>query len=92
MQIRMNHDTFELLKNFNFRAKTSFTIVHLSQEYLPTLINFTKEKVLEHEPILQSLHEMLVKFYSGDYNLNNEDRGFYLVLDDVSNQFKGIIF
>ena len=48
--------------------------------------------MLQHEPVLQSLDEMLVKFYSGDYNLNNEDRGFYLVLDDVSNQFKGIIF
>ena len=31
---------------------------------------------------------MVVKFYSGDYSLDPNDRGFYLILDDLSSQFK----
>jgi hypothetical protein len=61
--------------------------IRFYKEYLPALIDFTKE-TSEKKIVLNCLENMVVKFYCGDYSLDKEERGFYLILDDLSSQYK----
>ena len=63
--------------------------IRFYKEYLPALVDFTKQESSEKEnTMLSSSENMVVKFYCGDYSLDKEERGFYLILDDLSSQYK----
>ena len=63
--------------------------IRFYKEYLPALVDFTKQESSEKEnTMLNSSENMVVKFYCGDYSLDKEERGFYLILDDLSSQYK----
>ena len=56
------------------------------KEYLPALVNFCKEDI-SNENLAKDLENMVPKFYSGDFCLDTEKRGFYLILEDLSSQY-----
>ena len=60
--------------------------IRFYKEYLPALVDFTKQQSSEKENY--SSDNIVVKFYCGDYSLDKEERGFYLILDDLSSQYK----
>ena len=63
--------------------------IRFYKEYLPALVDFTKQESSDKENTkLHSLENMIVKFYCGDYSLDKEERGFYLILNDLSSQYK----
>jgi len=62
--------------------------IRFYKEYLPALVDFTKQETSEKNIMLNCLENMVVKFYCGDYSLDKEERGFYLILDDLSSQYK----
>ena len=56
------------------------------KEYLPALVNFCKKEI-SNENLAKDLENMVPKFYSGDFCLDTEKRGFYLILEDLSSQY-----
>ena len=52
--------------------------------WVPKLIEFEKTKTKGQS----ELENMMPKFYAGDYSLDKENRGFYLILEDISSDFK----
>ena len=62
--------------------------IRFYKELLPTLIQFsTQEEISGKKCTANSLEHMVAKFYSGDYSLEKGDRGYYLVLEDLSNHY-----
>ena len=55
------------------------------KEYLVALIDFTKEK--SKLDVADELENMAPKLYSSGYCLEKENRGFYLIMDDISSQY-----
>ena len=64
--------------------------VRFYKEYLPAIVEFTKEQMgTENDNTTATILENMVpKFYSGDYCLEKEQRGFYLIMDDLSSQYR----
>jgi len=62
------------------------TEIKFYQELLPDLVRFSEENGGE-ENLTKSLENMVAKLYSGDYCLEKEQRGFYLIMEDLSNQY-----
>ena len=63
--------------------------IRFYKEYLPAMVDFNKQECSQKEnTMLNSSENMVVKFYCGDYSLDKEERGFYLILDDLSSQYK----
>ena len=59
------------------------------KEYLPAIVQFTKEFLESEEGNTTAtiLGNMVPKFYSGNYCLEKEHRGFYMIMDDLSSQY-----
>lgn len=62
------------------------TEIKFYQELLPALVCFSREDT-EEENLTKSLENMVAKLYSGDYCLEKEHRGFYLIMEDLSSQY-----
>jgi len=56
-------------------------------EYLLGLVNFANEETNGDENISTSLQTMVPKFYGGGFCQENGDRGFFAILEDLSDQF-----
>ena len=63
------------LKSSSTRNSYLFYVVCFSTEYT------------QEENLAKSLENMVAKFYSGDYCLEKEQRGFYLIMEDLSSQY-----
>ena len=61
--------------------------IRFYNEFLPALVDFAKKEIYDNENISKSLERMIPRFYSGDYCLKEDERGFYLILEDISDQY-----
>ena len=63
--------------------------IRFYKEYLPAIVQFTKEQLGSEKDNTTAiiLENMVPKFYSGDFCLEKEQRGFYMIMDDLSSQY-----
>ena len=74
-----NDDYRSIYDTYNFDEVE----IRFYKHYLPNLVEFERSRCQSTD-----LEDMAPKFYDGDYCLESEKRGFYLIMEDLStNQY-----